>query len=151
MSANKGFLAGLLVQLKCTPQSITRESAFNDRLRMQKAVYLLKHLGVEPFKSYSFSMYLRGPYSSQLAKDYYALSGVAPVSPPVEPDKLGTLTWFLGHNSNWLEVASSILSIKEKYGNLPKGETYDTLRMSKPWVSARLFEEIVSELEHKGL
>lgn len=40
-------------------------ATFNDRLRMQKVVYLLQSFGLQT--RWNFSWYLRGPYSSDLA------------------------------------------------------------------------------------
>lgn len=44
---------------------------FNDRLRLQKVIYLLQAFGV--YRGYDFSWYLRGPYSSQLTHDGFSL------------------------------------------------------------------------------
>ncbi|MBB3930174.1 hypothetical protein GGR25_001213 [Kaistia hirudinis] len=43
-----------------------------DRLRLQKAIYLIQASGVN--LGYSYSWYVRGPYSTNLTKDYYRLS-----------------------------------------------------------------------------
>ncbi len=43
--------------------------SLEDRVRVQKAVYLGQLFGVD--LGYRFSWYLRGPYSSKLTKDYY--------------------------------------------------------------------------------
>jgi len=48
------------------------ESSFRARLRVQKAVYLLQALGFPT--GYEFSMYIRGPYSPELANDYMELA-----------------------------------------------------------------------------
>lgn len=47
-------------------------STLDDRKRVQKAVYLGQRSGVE--LGYRFGWYLLGPYSTDLTKDYYALS-----------------------------------------------------------------------------
>ena len=44
--------------------------SFEDRLRLQKYVYIMERLGLD--LGYSFSGYLRGPYSPDLADDYYS-------------------------------------------------------------------------------
>jgi uncharacterized protein YwgA len=44
---------------------------FRDRLLMQKGCFILNEMGIGPI--YSFRMYIRGPYSSDLADDYYTL------------------------------------------------------------------------------
>jgi uncharacterized protein YwgA len=42
---------------------------FQDKLVMQKVIYLLEKLGIDC--GYSYSLYLRGPYSTGLTKDLY--------------------------------------------------------------------------------
>ncbi len=49
-----------------------RISNFDDRLKLQKIVYIAKYFDID--LGYSFSEYLRGPYSPELADDYYKLS-----------------------------------------------------------------------------
>ena len=44
----------------------------DDRKRVQKAVYLAQLPGVD--LGYRFGWYLKGPYSTDLTKDYYALA-----------------------------------------------------------------------------
>lgn len=46
-------------------------SSLRDRVRLQKAIYLSQEVGVR--LGYRFNWYVRGPYSSALAKDYYGL------------------------------------------------------------------------------
>lgn len=43
-----------------------------ERLLIQKAIYLAQSLGGVPL-GYTYSWYVRGPYSPNLTKDYYAL------------------------------------------------------------------------------
>lgn len=43
------------------------------RFRIQKTVYLLRRLGYGPAREYAFNLYLMGPYSRDLARDYYDL------------------------------------------------------------------------------
>jgi len=45
---------------------------FEDRLKLQKLVYIARYYGID--LGYNFSEYLRGPYSPELADDYYMLS-----------------------------------------------------------------------------
>lgn len=47
-------------------------STLDDRKRVQKAIYLGQRTGVE--LGYRFGWYLLGPYSTDLTRDYYALS-----------------------------------------------------------------------------
>lgn len=47
-------------------------ATLGDRKRVQKAIYLGQQAGVD--LGYRFGWYLLGPYSSNLARDYFALS-----------------------------------------------------------------------------
>ena len=49
-------------------------SKFENRLEMQKAVYLLQEMGV-PIGDYGFRLYLHGPYSQSLQDDMYYENG----------------------------------------------------------------------------
>src|SRR5690349_17229058 len=44
----------------------------DDRKRIQKAIYLAQLPGID--LGYSFSWYVKGPYSPALTRDYYSLS-----------------------------------------------------------------------------
>ena len=125
--------------------------SFDDRLRIQKAVFLLKHLGVKPFDRYDFNMYLRGPYSPGLANEYYNLTG-KPAGEIGFDEKTGELLlWFISHETAWLEVAASVISIKENYPRMKDPEVLSLLRMSKPWVEAKFFGSLSSELRDRGV
>jgi uncharacterized protein YwgA len=47
---------------------------FEDRLKLQKIVYIAKHFGID--LGYTFNEYIRGPYSPELADDYYKLKDI---------------------------------------------------------------------------
>jgi len=126
-------------------------SSFNSRLKAQKAVFLLKHIGIEAFSSYNFSLYLRGPYSSSLASDYYNLEGVETTPIDLDSDKTEILRWFTSHDTEWLEIASSIIDIKDRYPNIKNGEFYSLLSLSKPWVTKEAFTKTLKELRNKRL
>ena len=49
-----------------------RIKTLNDRIRVQKAIYLAQAAGAD--LDYDYNWYLRGPYSPELANDYYKLS-----------------------------------------------------------------------------
>ena len=145
-----GELVWLVRFLRLSVEELTDPNSFDNRLRVQKAVFFLKHLGVKPFTDYEFNAYLHGPYSPALAQDYYRLKGVEPT--PVElGDKEALLKWFTSHNLDWLEVCSSILSIRERYPRIDDEETYKLIIFSKPWVEKTFFEDIIKELEARGV
>lgn len=126
------------------------EAGFRQRLRLQKAAYLLSRMGVKPFSEFEFNIYLRGPYSPDLAKAYY--SGADEYEEPeISQDKLELLKWFMSHEDRWLEIASGILSIQERYRGIGRKGLLTLLRMSKPWITENEFNSIFGELKRKGL
>lgn len=127
------------------------EDGFVSRLRLQKAAYLLKRMGVEPFTKYEFNIYLRGPYSPELAKEYYGELGEEKEKPEITVEKLESLKWFVEHDEKWLEIASSILLIFEDYPDISYDELFSLLRMSKPWVTREKLDQIYRELEERSL
>jgi hypothetical protein len=56
----------------------------------------------------------------------------------------------MSHPSDWLEVCTSILSIKESYPKISDRETYSLITFSKPWVKRTFFKEVIRELGEKG-
>lgn len=147
----KGEIRWLAKFLGTSPAKLIKPSAFETRLKLQKATFLLRHLKVAPFTEYPFSMYVSGPYSPLLASEYYHLNRVR--ATPVELDSgvKEVLRWFSSRDVKWLEVASSILSIKERNNNAGKDTVYSVLTMSKPWVTREYFDSVVADLEQKHL
>jgi uncharacterized protein YwgA len=69
---NDALATTLCALSRATGRSLDGES-FESRLRIQKAVYLFKALGAPAAAGYRFSDYFHGPYSPELAREYYAL------------------------------------------------------------------------------
>jgi uncharacterized protein YwgA len=147
----KGEVRWLVRFLGASPKKLTASSGIEDRLRLQKAAFLLNHLGVRPFTDYPFSMYLKGPYSSSLANEYYHLDRIRASPVKLDSEVKGVLKWFSSRDTKWLEVASSILSIKERNKGVGKEDMYSVLTLSKPWVDHDYFESVVTELDQKQL
>jgi hypothetical protein len=86
-------LAGMLKGLECTAKLPRFEVAtFEGRFRVQKAIFLLKRLGEPGAAPYEYGQYVRGPYSRDLAHDYYALGskGISTANPaPLENPEAG--------------------------------------------------------------
>lgn len=144
-------LAWLNRLLGIPADKLAEPGSFEYRLKVQKAVFLLRHLGMKPFTNYNFNLYLSGPYSPDLATDYYELKGVGPASVNLGDTEVKLLKWFTSHPMDWLEVASSILSIKESYPTIGDEEVYSVLHLSKPWVTETSFKRIMGELRKKAL
>lgn len=66
------FVLGFI--LRKFPEFEFSMDTFNDRLRLQKFIYLLQMHGV--YLGYDFSWYLRGPYCSSLATDGFMLADI---------------------------------------------------------------------------
>jgi uncharacterized protein YwgA len=143
--------AGWLLEfLKLSKEELLSDEDSRGRLRIQKAAYLLKYLGVEPFTKYDFSLYIYGPYSPDLAREYFS-EKIEEKAPEIDNDTLELLEWFMNHEDRWLEIATSILMIRERYPEIGAEEILSILRLSKPWITDREFGEILGELRSKSL
>ncbi|MCJ7457081.1 hypothetical protein MUP07_10160 [Candidatus Bathyarchaeota archaeon] len=147
----KGEICWLVKFLGTSPAGLAKASAFETRLKLQKAAFLLGHLGVTPFTDYPFSMYVSGPYSPLLATEYYHLDGIKPARAKMDRSVTRVLKWFASKDKRWLEVASSVISIRDRHKGVGKGEVYSVLTLSKPWVTHEYFDSVVTELAGKGL
>jgi uncharacterized protein YwgA len=136
--------------LGLTPERVQSPLGSNARLKVQKATLLLKHMGIRPFTEFEFGLYLRGPYSSQLSSAYYDL-GESVAEPSIDAATKETLGWFASNDLTWLEVASSILSIKDTHPSMSSSEVLSQLRLSKPWVTDKYFENVRSDLSNRCL
>lgn len=61
--------------LSSIPHSSFKMDTFNDRLRLQKLVYMVEAFGV--YLGYDYSWYLRGPYCTSLARAGFELEQIA--------------------------------------------------------------------------
>jgi len=110
-------LAGILKKLSESTGRNFDARDFWSRFRIQKSIYLLQAMGYPDPSCYRFSLYFKGPYSPDLAKDYYALDGEAcrlrDTAPParIPPDKLSILVEALGRGEYFLEALVTLHSI----------------------------------------
>ncbi len=93
------------------------------RFRAQKGVYFLAALGHRPANSYAFSLYLHGPYSPSLSRDYYAIvaehpTAVADLKERFEglsriPAKWeGVIRDAYAHGDDFLEAAATLHAVR---------------------------------------
>lgn len=116
-------------------------SEFDQRMEMQKAVYLLQDMGV-PIGDYGFRWYLHGPYSQNLQDDMHYESGRDVVSLTlskeytdsidrlhdiIHSDERGNYTV-----TNWVECLASLHYLRENLLNFNATE-----------------DEVVRELENR--
>jgi uncharacterized protein YwgA len=113
---------------------------FIHRLKLQKYVYLARKFGFD--LGYEYNMYIHGPYSPDLARDYYALD-IQSVTGREEL-KEEFIRLIKGASERWLELAASILMIHERYGHLDNDTLIKLVKSSKPHARR---EEILEILE----
>jgi len=118
--------------------------SLEDRVRVQKAVYLGQLSGVD--LGYRFSWYLRGPYSSKLTKDYYEVKDAITtgevdykkmVLKPSISEKLSAVSPLLKkpetiplENEAWLELVASYHYLR-KVGGYSHDEALTTFEKEK--------------------
>jgi uncharacterized protein YwgA len=118
---------------------------FDSRLKLQKYVFLARKFGLD--LGYKFSMYIRGPYSPDLAQDYYNLPERG-ADIPDSFDRKGFLELVKGKDRAWLEAAATILMIYEDTGDL--SWAIERTSELKPQKKERI-EEIARDLDNAGL
>lgn len=101
---------------------------FEDRLEVQKIPYIAQEYGLD--LGYSFSWYLKGPYSKQVTHDGYLIyrslkSGekLNQLKPTLDEKKLQEFQKIISPYMSdpvWLEIAASLLYLrKETHGGKP--------------------------------
>lgn len=98
------------------------EENFLNRLKIQKYVFLAKFYGLD--LGFGHSMYKRGPYSPNLAVKYYELAENPKVYEkeakeplPKSFDATNFTNLVKSRDTNWLEIASTILEQKNRFDN----------------------------------
>lgn len=134
------------------------KDVFDDRLILQKTIYLLQAFGLH--LGYFFNFYIRGPYSPQLARAGYRLSEIfdqCPIVKFVKPKSGGRFYQFLQflgdrkRDPDWLERLASIHFICRVYPRLSKNEIFKILHGKQPHFTAEKLEEAWNYLERYGL
>lgn len=137
-----------------------KPDVFEDRMEMQKAVYLLQNMGIS-VGDYRFMWYKHGPYSQTLQNDILNLYGVDDIDinfsadAKKEIDTLKNVIFKEGleyNESQWVECLGSLHYIKENL--LPSTAGDETvlkeLKNRKPHLSNdkddRIALEILKEL-----
>ncbi len=164
MNGRNIVLASFIEALRRTTGFDFNVNRFDHRLRLQKLVYLAKVLGV-PRINYEFNLYLRGPYSPNLADDYYRLSRddfdeniVRFFLNNSAFKKLANLTH--GKDGTWLEIATTLIELKKVaermieigFAKIDKEELLVTLTYrKKPFVSRKYVKDVLNELKYQQI
>jgi len=104
---------------------------FDDRLKLQKYVFISKYFGFN--HDYSYNLYIRGPYSSDLANDYYDISNNEINSNSSLEMNINSFSSLIkDKNIKWLESAATMLSLYFNYNsNYTKKNKIDSNRLIK--------------------
>ena len=109
--------------------------AFKDRLFMQKGCYILNSWGYGP--KYDYSLYIRGPYSSELADDYYELDG-GYTSTDIPDNVVSKLSDILNRGVGYSEAYATVLLVKTNNPN----KSYDEILAKAVEIKPRLEKEV---------
>lgn len=127
---------------------------FNDRLLLQKKVFLLQELGFD--LGYHFNLYLHGPYSKDLATDGYKVNIVDEVNKEDNSENkikaikiLSELEKNHQKDTIWFELLATILYLRNKE-NKNKEAIKIYLSKNKPYV-INLFETGYKKLVDEDL
>ena len=119
---------------------------FNFRLKVQKFVYIAKYFGWN--HSYKYRLYIRGPYSSALADEYYN-EDISKYS-PLEIDGFDSYSFndFVdGKSIPYLESASTILYYMGIEENFTHEDAIEKLQKIKPHIDSEIvgnaYEDII--------
>lgn len=129
---------------------------FKGRIRIQKAVYLLGAMGHPFCRKFTFSNYLRGPYSPDLARVYYkddvgsvTISEVA--VPPALRKELTVVASAIARGIPFIEAASTLHS----FHTSSPGESSDSIkarvRRAKPGLGDSVLKDAWQFLVEHGL
>ena len=83
---------------------------FDDRLILQKGCYILNSWGYGP--RFHFNMYIRGPYSNELAKEYYKRDSITRGETCVPEEAISRLAEIFSKGIGYAEAYATVLMIR---------------------------------------
>lgn len=117
---------------------------FSDRLAMQKGCYILNSWGYEP--AYRYGLYIRGPYSSELADDYYEMHGKVHGDTNVSESDLSRLKELYSKGLSYVEAYATVLLLKNSNPNVVSNKILDRALELKPHLEKEVREAYASLL-----
>ena len=110
---------------------------FTFRLKVQKFVYISKYFGWN--HSYKYILYIRGPYSSALADEYYN-EDILKYSPlKIDGFDLNSFNDFIkGKSIHYLESSSTILYYMGIEENFTRRDAIEKLNKIKPYINSEI-------------
>lgn len=131
-------------------------SSFDDRFKIQKMIYLMKAFNLE--LGYDFSLYLRGPYCATLTRDAFIIKDwdKAPLMKFDDSMQESQFTKFLEaitphkNDTDWLEVASTLLLIKQNNKSFNDTKVILECKNIKSEHSQLKITDILNEMKESG-
>jgi len=120
---------------------------FDNRLKLQKYVYLARKFGFD--LGYRYNLYIHGPYSPELANDYYRLNKVTKYVKISLDRKFIKL--IKRKSERWLELAATIVMLVERYGDIGKEMIIKLVKSNKPFATEKELENVFKELKIAGI
>ena len=126
------------------------KTSFDFRLKVQKFVYIAKYFGWN--HSYNYSLYIRGPYSSALADDYYDKDLLTYSPSRIETfDSISFNSFVKEKPINYLESASTILYFMNAQKNFSKTDALNKLEEIKPYIDSQIVEKSYDDINNLNL
>ena len=128
------------------------DECFDNRVRLQKYVYIAQRFGLD--LPYKHSMYLYGPYSKTLACHYYTMSrspglyGGASAELPSGFDREGFLR-SVKDDPKWLEIATTLIERNKEIAG--RNELVENVGNIKYWATSERIAGVLDDLEAHGL
>ena len=110
---------------------------------MQKGCYILNTWGYGPF--YNFSLYIRGPYSPELADDYYRIRDLDYRTTVPESD-VRRLAEIMGKGVRYTEAYATVLLVKDSNPNRSNETIFKKTLSIKPHLESEIREACSSIL-----
>ena len=111
---------------------------------MQKGCYILNSWGYEPI--YRYSLYIRGPYSSELADDCYEMHGEVSGSTDISESDLSRLKELYTKGLPYVEAYATVLLLKNSNPNVASNKIMDRALELKPHLEKEVKEACASLL-----
>lgn len=123
-------------------------TTFEHRLRIQKIVYILQlHREFRKYLDYRFNLYIRGPYSPDLASVYYGISEeVHPSNVELSEEALRYGREVVSKDNEYLEVASTLVeAMKVNQSEIDDEELVELVHWLKPYYGENKIREILQQ------
>jgi uncharacterized protein YwgA len=135
-------------------ENYDKMESFEGRLKLQKTVYLMQSFGLNI--GYTFSWYIRGPYSSELAKDGYALREIYSTlqrgrfKDPQAEQRFKSFLTFINQrkeDADWLEIVASVHFLRRVFPQLTRENIIQTVKKKQRYFTTEQCKKAWEYLE----